>query len=82
MKNILKAIRRFFLSIWNYFFGKKEKKTLTQKEEKGDNVGQIKWTPKQVIPVHNNRKNGRGRYTQHIVEADGTSRTIYHGAKK
>jgi hypothetical protein len=80
MKKLLKAIGLFFLIIWNFFFGKK-KKGLTKIEQPGDDVGQIKWTPKQIIPKHNNRKNGRGRYTQHIVEADGTSRAIFHGPK-
>jgi hypothetical protein len=80
MKNILNAIGRFFLAIWYFLFGKKEKKVEVIPTA-GDSTGQIKWTPRQVIPKHNNRKNGRGRYTQHIMEADGTSRAIYHGSK-
>jgi len=41
---------------------------------------EIKWT-NPTVPIHNNRKNTRGRFTQYVPFKDGTFRAIYHGAK-
>ena len=75
----MKAIIAFFVAIWNWiaglFVSKKEvKPDIIEKriEQKQQRV-----VRKQHVPPHNNRKNTRGRRTQHIGY-DRTSRPIYH----
>jgi hypothetical protein len=76
MKKLFLKIGNFFISIWNFFFGKNE-----VKETPGESYGQVKYTNRRIIPAHNNRKNNRGRLTQYILQSDGSTRAIYHGAK-
>jgi hypothetical protein len=83
MKNIMKNIIAFFVSIWNFFFGKKvvepvkaEPKTLEQKMEEMEYRPKKRYQ-KRIVPSHNNRKKTRGRYFQVVP----TGRVIYHYAR-
>ena len=81
----MKRIIAFFVSIWIFLFGKKvsDSHKATEavfSEAKRESTPQISYGNRRSIPVHNNRKNTRGRYTQHIV-GEGSSRPIYHDVK-
>lgn len=74
MKKLFKIIIEFFLRIWNFLFG--SKKVETPKE-----APQEQFTNKPIIPMHNNRRNTRGRFVQYINMGEGRQRAIYHSCK-
>jgi len=78
MKTIIKLILTFFVNIWVFLFGKKGAEPA---EAKRESVPEVRYGNRRIIPVHNNRRNTRGRFTQYILLKDGGTRPIYHGAK-
>jgi hypothetical protein len=79
----MKKIIAFFVSLWNFFFGKKaikepvkaEPKTLEEKME--ERHPEPTKHNKKIVPGHNNRKKTKGRFFQIVP----TGRVIYHYAK-
>jgi len=78
MKKLYFFVISLFLSIWNFFFGKEEKKKVVEEKV---SIPQIRYTNHPSIPIHNNRKNARGRFTQYVPLENGSFRPIYHAAK-
>jgi len=56
------------------------KKQVEEKSVSKPAPQEIKWTHP-IVPLHNNRRNTKGRFTQYVSMKDGTFRAIYHGAK-
>ena len=72
----MKKIIAFFVNIWIFLFGKREK---VEKEKVIDKIFHRPSGP--TVPAHNNRKVRKGRYVQYINTGEGRERAIYHSSK-
>jgi hypothetical protein len=74
----MKKFIAFFVMIYNWFISLFKTKEKIKPEK--ISTPEIKWTNRQEIPPHNNRKITRGRFVQYINVGEGRTRSIYHGA--
>lgn len=83
----MKRFFMFFVIVWrfivNLFSSKKNQTASTVSEKVETAKEEAKRVFRRPLPqVHNNRKNTRGRFTQHVNLPDGRTKAIQHSVKQ